>query len=66
MHLFMRQKNAWNSVNSVQKVLLFNRAITHVQVSHFDAYNWEITLHKIFVEDAECPGWKLFKVKAFT
>ena len=39
MHLFMREKNAQNSVNSVLKVLLFHRVITNVEVSRFDAYS---------------------------
>lgn len=55
-------KNAWDSVRSVQKVLLFNAVITNVRVSHFESYNWEIILQAIFTWKCQM-SWKLFLLK---
>lgn len=56
MHLFMREKNAQNSVNCILKVLLFNRVISNVEVSHFDPTTKRQLFTKFLLEDVECPG----------
>lgn len=55
-------QNAWNSVSSVQKVLLFNAVITNVQVSHFESDNWEIILQATFTWKCQM-SWRLFLLK---